>query len=312
MEQYTTPDKQADQWLVKCHKNGRELQTQALTSAKVTVFADLMKVSVPDFNRPERRPRGDRTKITSFTKRSRKNMLEKLAKVRNPTGGLFCTITYPGEFLYSPSQVKDHLKRLRKRLLRRFPGAGVFWRMEIKTRLSGASEGQKVPHFHLLVFLREGAIPLVDFRAWLALTWWECVGSGDASHRLAGTQADLIMNRAHAQRYASKYAAKPDEELLENCQDLTIQSELSWGRHWGTFGEFDLTEAMTITVSLNQLHELRRMAAKLLKSKGRAYAKRLKRSNGNQGFTVFGLGDLSFDGWGHFTESTIMKMLLAL
>lgn len=235
-------------------------------------------------------------------------MLEKLAKVRNPTGGLFCTLTYPGEFHFSPEEVKNHLKRFRKRFLRRWPTAGVFWRMELMPRKSGASEGQIVPHFHLLAFLYEDAIPLVDFRVWLARAWWECVGSGSVAHLAAGTQADLILNRAHAQRYASKYAAKDEDDSTL----VLFQNWNSCGRRWGTFGEFDLSEAMTVTISLNQLHELRRLAAKLLKSKGRNYAKRLKRANGNQGFTVFGLGDLSFAGWEHFTESTITKMLLAL
>ena len=308
MNQCTTPDKHSADWLVQSHKNGRAPDFPPLGHAEVSVYADVLKVHVPCAPGQKARPRGDRQQIIAFTKRSRKNMLEKLAKVRNPTGGLFCTLTYPGEFGYSPSQVKDHLKRFRKRLLRRFPDAGVFWRMELKERLSGASMGQIAPHFHLLVFLREAAIPLVDFRVWLARTWWECVGSGSLDHLAAGTQADLILNRAHAQRYASKYAAKEDDDSTV----VLFQNWNSWGRRWGTFGEFDLSEAMKVTVSLNQLPELRRMASKLLKSKGRAYGRRLKRANGNQGFTVFGLGDLSFGGWEHFTDSTITRMLLAL
>lgn len=301
-----TPDGQVpSEGLVQCHKNGRKPAFALKNEVKVLVYADLVTVK-PSSISSGSRPRGDRKPIYEFSKRSRKAMLEKLAKLRNPTGGFFCTLTYPGQFTFTPDEVKTHLERFRKAFLREFPNAGVYWRLELKERRSGASKGVLVPHFHLLCFLYDAAIPQIDFRQWLATTWYRCVASENPDHLRAGTQADLIQNRKHAQRYASKYAAKDESEIRETIS----HSHLTWGRRWGTFGTLDLAAALEVTISLRQMYDLRRLAAALLKSRSRGYAKRLKRSPRDLGFSVFGLGDLSFDGWPDFLDSTIFKMLL--
>lgn len=315
MSQCTTYRQAPSQGLVQCHKFGEALPPSPSGLAEISVYADVLKVHVQSNSTSKPRPRGDRKKITAFSKRSRKNMLTQLAMLRNPTGGLFVTLTYPGKFDYSPEEVKTHLERFRHALLYHFPDCGVFWRMELKERLSGASAGQIAPHFHLLVFLYQSDWTVYDFRAWLAYTWWSSVGSLDPKHREVGTQADIILNRKHAQCYASKYAAKEDE-LLINCQDLSINPDnltiQSWGRRWGKFGALNLAEMFTVTVDLNKIHDIRRYAARLLRSKGRDYGKRLKHQNGRLGFSVFGLGDCSLGIWEHFTDSTIFKILMSL
>ncbi|HEY9758901.1 MAG TPA: hypothetical protein V6C97_27275, partial [Oculatellaceae cyanobacterium] len=164
------------------------------------------------------------------------------------------------------------------------------------------------PHFHMLCFFYADAMPIVEFREWLRVAWWRSVGSGDEAHLRAGTQADLIMNRAHAGRYASKYAAKEED----STKVLHPSRIYSWGRRWGTFGNLDLAEAFRVTLTMPQFYEFRRYCEKLLRSKGRAYAKRIRHGNPLQGFTVFGLGDQTSECWRDQFDSTVSRLLLSL
>lgn len=302
MLNYTPDSAPADSVLVQCHISDRD------EKFSISVFADLVKVKKePNPNaHHQQRGGGRRNAITQFSSASRKRMLEKLAMLRDASGGYFATLTYAGRFMWTPTEVKNHLAIFRKALLRRFPRVGAFWRMELKPRLSGASAGEIVPHFHLLIF---GANPpsLAYMRRWVSHVWSRIAHYPDSEPRKLRTQCDEITTRRHAANYASKYAAKVGEDSTL----VLLQDWNSWGRHWGVFGELDLAAVMCVQVGLDQLVRFKRLVRAWLKSRGSRYAKRLAKIREDFGCSVFGLGDLSPGGSGDLFDSTISKMIWA-
>jgi len=280
---------------------------------EVSVFADLAvvkrrhlhsEIEPDEIDKPEYK----RGKVTTFSRRSRKRMLEKLAKLRDASSGHFITLTYPGRFDWSPSDVKRHLDNFSKALLRRFPGCGAFWRMEIKPRQSGESEGEPVPHFHILLF---GANPpsLAYMRRWIQVTWSRIAAYPDSEPQKLRTQCDEITSRRHAASYASKYAAKEADSTLVLYPQWI---ELGWGRHWGTFGALNLDETMNVTLDQHELIQFKRLVRNWMKSRGARYAKKLAHFRADFGFSAFGLGDMSPGGGGELFGATITRMLLAV
>lgn len=280
---------------------------------EVAVFADM--VSVTKKVRPlvtsqsKSSDNGNkRGVVADFSRRSRKRMLEKLAKLRDASNGFFVTLTYPGRFMWSAVDCKRHLDNFSKALLRRFPGCGAFWRMEIKPRLSGESVGELVPHFHLLIF-GLNAPSLAWLRRWINICWSRIVTYPDSEPTRARTQCDQITSRRHAASYASKYAAKETGGTLVLFQS---ENSESWGRHWGTFGHLDLSAVAATHLNQRQLIQFKRLVRSWLKSKASRYAKRLARQREDFGFTAFGLGDLSGSSAVDMFDQTVMRMLLAV
>jgi len=118
---------------------------------------------------------------------------------------------------------KRYAKAFYMRLHRAFPRAGWIWRLEYVTRKSGVNVGKYYPHYHLLVW--GIGIPDVDFRAWVAINWYEVCGSVVAKHLNAGTGVERIRDNKGVFIYASKYLAKVngDQEGLPGKP----------GRFWG-------------------------------------------------------------------------------
>lgn len=301
---FTTTGVTSENVLVQSHISDREDFSTSF-EAEITIFADLVKVDVDC--QATRRGGGQRSIISDFSAQSRKRMLERLAMLRDTSGGFFVTLTYPGRFAWSPEECKVHLANFRKALLRRFPGCGAFWRMEIKPRQSGESQGELVPHFHLLIF---GVNPpsLAYMRRWINVTWSRVAAYPDSPPQKLRTQCDEITSRRHAAAYASKYAAK-----LEDCNKELFQSEnsQSWGRHWGVFGALDFSPVMVVTLPGSALVRFKRLVRGWLKSRGSNYYKRLARIRQDFGFSAFGLGDLSPGSSGDMFGGTIARMILA-
>ena len=72
---------------------------------------------------------------------------------------VFVTLTYRPGAVWSPSDVRDYVQRVRSWLERRGESARYVWTVE--TTKAG------VPHYHLLVWLRLGlTLPFADKRGW--------------------------------------------------------------------------------------------------------------------------------------------------
>lgn len=275
---------------------------------EVEIYADLIKVrrqAAPPGQERIAKPLSKRGVISSFSRKSRKRMIEQLAMLRRVENGFFVTPTYPDDVQHTGDKAKRDLDALTKRLQRRFPSCGGIWRIEIKPRQSGAFIGQLAPHFHIMLF----GVPMheVLFRRWFQRAWSQIVYETDAPPRLVRTRADAIKSRKHAARYCSKYAAKA-EEIPD---DEKIYEIHNWGRRWGVFGALDFACQMQLTISGAQLVKLRRQAARWLHGRGSRFEARLARGSPYNGFAVLGLGDLSMSKSGLF-DSTIMRMIFAL
>lgn len=294
--------------LVQCAISDRpsNLAFEALT---VEIYADVVKViKRPAARSSQQPPRSShqRGKISGFSRKSRKRMIEQLAKLRSVNNGFFVTLTYPDDVPHSAAKAKRDFAALRKRLARRFPSVGGIWRLELKPRLSGEFVGQLAPHFHILLFGWAQRETLV--RMWIALAWSRIVYETDNPPRKVRTQANAISSRKHAARYCSKYAAK--EEPLENCNVGEDFVTSFYGRRWASFGALDCAAAVTITISAEQAVKLRRLAVRWLHGRGSRFERRLARGDPHNGFSILGLGDLSTSA--QLFDSTIMRMLLNL
>ena len=289
--------------------------------ADVKVYANLVTVKqhhrrLPTEYRlagePDRlRNRSGRTSrpIIRFTKKSRNNMQRRFAMIRDTfAGGNFITLTYPGEFTFTPRQVKNHLRAFRNRVERRFDDAGAGWKLELKTRLSGVSEGVLVPHFHMM--LKPTGTPLDQMILWISQAWNDIVAPGDAAHLAAGTNVRTIVSERHAQNYLNKYIAKEDEfdcnknQTFENCNT-------GWGRRWGFFGNLDMSPIFEWKLTPAEFVEFKRMTVRWLKARGSKYAQRLAGQSRWVGFSLFGLGDRSNPARAPGQPVTAIRMILS-
>jgi hypothetical protein len=167
---------------------------------------------------------GARGSITSFSRRSRKNMLETMARLDEEKLGFvsFVTLTYPDN-CQPPTfeESTDNRKAFLKRLQRRFPEASGIWRREWEDRKSGKHAGVFYPHFHLLFF----NLPFVHYEE-LNRHWCEVL-KYDGYLR---TEIKAVENWRQAFYYVAKYMAKPEGyDLAEDAAPFSplVNPELS-------------------------------------------------------------------------------------
>lgn len=165
-----------------------------------------------------------RGEVTTMSRAARRRLMYRLGMIRREVVPLFVTLTYPGLYTGDAKTCKLNLEALRKRFER--AGVASVWRLEYKTRRSGASKGEAVPHFHMLVWC-PGGLPLEDFRPWVSKVWYEVVGSGQTSHLEAGTSCEVMRSWRGVMWYAAKYISKEDLSRLP----------AGVGRLWGVINE---------------------------------------------------------------------------
>lgn len=209
--------------------------------------------ALPANKRPSR-PSRKRGKVTSFSRASRKRLLEKCARqdlneaIRNHPI-IFITLTYPKHFPDART-AKTHLFSLLKRIARHYPQASGFWRLEFQTR--GA------PHFHLILF-NMPFLPRKTLKEW----WGEILGKDylDYSKNVSeAPRCDIraVRNARKAMYYVSKYTAKADSGVggsvgLFNDAYLTVNRET--GRFWGVFNKDGLPWGKIIRSALTHGHK---------------------------------------------------------
>lgn len=283
----------------KSHRRTYELTVQAdICTIRSTMLSNITAIK-------RKASGGARKPIKEFTKKSRNNMMRTLAKVRGANAGLFIHLTYPDEALPDVKKLRRDRDVFFKRMRREYPAAAGVWRVEFEDRKSGQFVGRVVPHIHVLLFQAKG-YNLVRMIMWVALAWFQVVGSGLLKHLKAGTRVERINSRRHAMYYASKYVAKSSEH------EIPIEEYGLPGRFWGVFGELDRAIVLTVKLTQQEYIKFKRLAVRWLKSKRSGFAGRLARAPANVGCSIFGLGDRSFEGWHSVMDSTVAMMLLAL
>ena len=275
--------------------SGSTLGTSAITDRTpktetftLSVFAGMVEISRdPIPTKGKAASRSTRGRVKEFSRKSRKRLIEKMAKTRRAEQGHFITLTFPGEYHGDHDRAKAQMMTLKKRIQRRFPGHAGIWRMELKRRLSGASEGEIVPHFHIITFGLPSGFFVEDGKATTIAAWlpgaWREICDGDDDHQRHGCDVKDIQGRRQAMHYASKYASKLEaDESIE---------EVFAGRHWGTWGDLELTVSLQVTLTRQQLIEMKRLWRSWLRKRGSGYARSITMKRGSVGCSLFGWGD---------------------
>jgi hypothetical protein len=161
-----------------------------------------------------------------FSSASRRRLLHKTAKTDRKNIPILVTLTYPDQWPGDWKIWKKHLRNFAKRLFRRFPNAGAAWKLEPQKR--GA------PHFHLLVW----GVQFSWLYAFVALNWYEIVGSGDIKHLSAGTRVEIARYSRGSKSYFAKYLGKNEGVWIEGV-----------GRYWGFFGNIPWADSFQTQIS---------------------------------------------------------------
>lgn len=184
----------------------------------VEVYAKHVRIKRPCHVVPARPSK--RGKVNGLSPRASRRMrwaIENTPILTAP-GAMFICLTYPAEWPKNGRVVKRHLDVFGKRCRR--IGACFAWALEYQTR--GA------PHYHLLA-----RFPIdwdvVRVQKWVALNWFEVVGSGDEKHLRAGTSAEVVNNAECAGWYISHYLGKEYQKTIP--EGVTLP-----GRMWGMIG----------------------------------------------------------------------------
>jgi hypothetical protein len=200
---------------------------------------------------------GVRGEVQGFSAASRRRLMYYLDSLdrRKLSVPLFVTLTYPGadweRFGGRKEEVKRHLDAFNHWLAYHYPQSSAIWRLEFQKR--GA------PHLHLLVF----GVEFIDCYI-LAREWFRVVGSGQASHLLAGTQVKACESWGEATAYVAKYMAK-----LESFEDSGVPIHSRPGRVWGVWRRPLLPrEPVIYGLDRKEYVALRRIMRGLCKSKG--------------------------------------------
>lgn len=202
------------------------------------------------------------------------------------------TLTYPGDWLrVAPTgkHAKRHLAIFRQRWARamgwRLDGA---WKLEFqRARVSGPSEGERAPHFHLLVPV-PARVGSELFSAWLSRTWADCVGAvGDerVRHIAAGTGVDFsataqMSDPKRLAVYFLKHGVKTedDKEYQHSVAEAWKLPGAGPGRFWGFWGlrkatvslDLGLADFVTVRRVLRRVAAARARSVKYDRARGAA------------------------------------------
>lgn len=314
----TPKSSQSNRPLVQCAISPRTILCNPDDTIKVTVFADMLRAKITravvpgdELRRQQNKP-APRGKITEFSRKSRKRMIEAIAQKREHIRPLFVTLTYPDEIWFDlwmdGRDLNDHLQSFIERLKRAFPEAGMMWRKEAETRKSGLNKGKVAPHLHLIIdgLLHDVAWIRQEFSRW----WTEIIRAGQLK-KAVRVDVQVAKSRRHSYYYVSKYVSKVGHANVKKSKFLE-ENEGKFGRHWGVCGHWDRTPVLILHISYEEFVKLRRLVSRWLKSRKNHYARTIARGVANCGFSVFGLGDVLPQGVNLLTESTAWLMVEAI
>lgn len=272
----------------------------------------------PEMAMPDGSYEAKRGLITRFSRKSRRRMIDKFAQKRNTERLLFMTPTYPDEIWFVKNltmrDFQDHLNALFKRMQRKWPNVGIVWRKEIEVRKSGRYKGWVAPHGHLVVDgITDELGGEFGVRKWLRENWTEIIGATNLEKRVR-VDVQVAKNRRHIYWYVSKYVSKPTPEAEKEISEYFHNHAGDFGRHWGVVGCWDITPSIVIQLTHQEFVEFKRSVSAWLKSrarnqKQRFWARRLKQSPADVGFSTYGLGDDSVANHLLRYDCTVFRML---
>ncbi|MDF1755949.1 MAG: hypothetical protein P1U89_24385 [Verrucomicrobiales bacterium] len=171
--------------------------------------------------------------VRGFSPASRRRMFKLLATLGDSVP-VMVTLTYrKAQFPEGKEVLKAHFKKFWQMVQRKYRGnfLGCIWKIELQK--SG------VPHFHLLVYSKDGTQPFID-HVWLAKAWAKASEDESPDHIKAGTRVEAIRSCDGALSYAAKYLGKVD------------QTNWCYGRVWGCRSKNNLPICETEEIELDE------------------------------------------------------------
>ena len=163
------------------------------------------------FTHPSKGGRGTRNCITELSKKALKR-LAFFASNCTQEFHTMITLTYPQNYTNDGKLVKEHLNHFLVSLRRKRRDIRYFWFLEFQYNGS--------PHFHIFLSTK-----FIEWD-WVALAWYDIVGSENVNHLDAGTKIERVKKKKGARHYAVKYACK--------CWQKIVPGQYkNVGRFWG-------------------------------------------------------------------------------
>ncbi len=213
-------------------------------------------VTIRNIETPPPARKSVRGEIHNFRMKSRRNLqlfLQSIDWDRIKTERIIeIALTYSEEIPESGDLVKNHLHRLRKNIMDKYPGTILIWKLEF--------QGRSVPHYHIIMIapeeidlgdyqiMKNGEITYFDrktkkhhetgvigFRAYIQHRW-NTIVEGPEKHFNAGIHADKVRNPKALPIYLAKYIAKERKaDQKDYYQHKVPEWYKSVGRFWGCY-----------------------------------------------------------------------------
>lgn len=199
------------------------------------------------FGRKVKNAKHERGVVKAFSFRSRSRLMKKISQLNRDVIPVFVTLTYPSVFPENFEEYKYHVHKFLIYLFRKFPSAGVIWKMEFQQR--GAA------HFHLLIF----NVAVGELSLFVPECWFRIAGNADPDHLrwhlgLLGNGNKHCVQEIRSwhgvKSYASKYFVKMDEST-----DKT-------GRFWGVRGQVPFSKLLQFTIDIKTALLFRRAVSR--------------------------------------------------
>ncbi|MCK9391688.1 MAG: hypothetical protein M0Q01_09040 [Syntrophales bacterium] len=215
---------------------------------------------------------GKRGPVTSFSSKSRRNMQLRIAMIEEPLrfwqDFTFADDVMEGLSIKERAKVAAGCLRDFKQYLKRdgIDLHGV-WKKEWKKRRSGRLQGQFVPHYHMVYYVKG-----MDQKAYLdlcikiAVKWVEFTKTKDSSHALSVAlhhkSYRFVGSLKKAAKYMSKYISK--HEGFESTESI--------GRNWGLLGNPSIGDGNIVELTQYEMILFKRLLRKYAK-RARKYFK---------------------------------------
>jgi hypothetical protein len=230
----------------------------------------------------DQKRRGKKTKVITFSDKSRRNMMVTLAKIENPfrfwQDFTFADDVMQGMTIGQRAKYASYsLKKLKQWMEREGLDIHGIWKREWVKRKSGELTNEYIPHFHVVYI-----IPAMDKEKYLSIAikiaqeWVRITGTKNEDRALAVAlhpkSYRFIESRKQMQKYMSKYLVK----------DRSMVFTESIGRNWGRIGSPKMDQGDVIEVTEKEMVLFKRCLRKVAK-RARGYFREAL----NQPYTKF-------------------------
>jgi len=263
--------------------SGRLVHVPYLTAPpQIQVYPRLLKTHIPAEPHPLYfHPTPVRGPIRSFSARSRSRMLQRLAMIDYTALGpaQWVTLTYHESYPVSHDLVQRDIDTWLKAIERLQPDMRYIRRLDWQRR--GA------PHHHLIIWFPDyyHAKWLAEARIQMAAEWHRIAAPHSIHHARHGARIKEVNSLRGLVSYVSKYAAKVDQP-----GDHAYE-----GRRWAASRRLPCKPQIEASVSLTEMHELRRLCRRWLRSQHRRSRPFPTLFHGGVGFHLYIAGTIGAD-----------------